>query len=75
MSGNDTGSVMLSAVPLAKALVVRGKGENPLRAATPVKDKAAVTARRVMIKIGSRIGALARRPATMLAALCSIGND
>src|SRR5882724_7311216 len=49
MSGSDTGFATSAAV-CAIASSIRRSGENPARAASPVSDKAAVKARRVMIK-------------------------
>jgi hypothetical protein len=74
MSGSNVGSVTLSVVLVARTSLIRRNGESPINAATPVHDRAVVTARRVMTKIGSRVGALARRPVAMLAALFQIGN-
>ena len=48
MSGSDTG-LATSAALCAIALVIRRSGDNPMRAASPVSDRAAVKARRVMI--------------------------
>src|ERR1700722_5569167 len=48
MSGSDTGLATSDAL-CAIASVIRRKGENPTRAASPVRDRAAVKARRVMI--------------------------
>src|SRR6476620_11964326 len=56
MSGNDCGFAT-SAALCAIASVIRRSGEKPARATRPVSDRAAVKARRVMIKVGSRIGA------------------
>src|SRR6266851_2473333 len=53
MSGNDCG-LATSAAPCAIACPIRRSGENPTRAASPVSDRAAVKARRVMIKVCSR---------------------
>src|SRR5262249_52256596 len=53
MSGSDCG-LATSAALSASASVIRRNGETPTRAASPVSDRAAVKARRVMIKIGSR---------------------
>src|SRR5438045_5752252 len=55
MSGNETGlatSVALCAI----ASVIRRSGEKPASRLSPVSDRAAVKARRVMIKVYSRIG-------------------
>jgi hypothetical protein len=49
MSGSETG-LATSVAPCAIALVIRRSGERPARAASPVSDRAAVKARRVMIK-------------------------
>ena len=49
MSGSETG-LATSAALCAIALVIRRSGEKPARAASPVSDRAAVKARRVMIK-------------------------
>src|SRR5258707_14852129 len=49
MSGSDTG-LATSAAPCAIASAIRRNGENPARAASPVSDRAAVKARRVIIK-------------------------
>src|SRR5215813_13163007 len=57
MSGSDCG-LATSAAVCAIASEIRRSGERPIRAARPVSDKAAVKARRVMIKVGSRIGAV-----------------
>src|SRR4029077_865473 len=57
MSGNDCGFAT-SAAPCAIACVIRRSGDKPARATRPVSDRAAVKARRVMIKVGSRVGAL-----------------
>src|SRR6202012_2702504 len=48
MSGSDTG-LATSAALCAIALPIRRSGEKPARAASPVSDRAAVKARRVMI--------------------------
>ena len=48
MSGSDTG-LATSEAPCAIALAIRRSGEKPARAASPVSDRAAVKARRVMI--------------------------
>src|ERR1700722_9877242 len=50
MSGSETG-LATSAALCAIAPVIRRKGENPMTAASPVSDRAAVKARRVMIKV------------------------
>src|SRR3954452_21512990 len=61
MSGSDTGFVTSAAVALcASASVSRRSGESPARAASPVKERAAVKARRVMINGLLRIGAGSR---------------
>ena len=52
MSGSDTGlatSAARRAAPCAKASPIRRSGDSPARAASPVSDRAAVKARRVMI--------------------------
>ena len=49
MSGNETGFATSDAL-WAIASAIRRSGENPARAASPVSDRAAVKARRVMIK-------------------------
>jgi hypothetical protein len=54
MSGNDTG-LATSAAPCAMASVISRSGEKPARAASPVSDRAAVKARRVIIKVCSRV--------------------
>ena len=48
MSGSDTGLATSEAL-CAIASAIRRSGENPARAASPVSDRAAVKARRVMI--------------------------
>src|ERR1700733_2578561 len=48
MSGSDTG-LATSAALCAIACPIRRNGESPIRAASPVSDRAAVKARRVMI--------------------------
>src|SRR6476619_1798099 len=48
MSGSDTGLATSDAL-CAIASAIRRSGENPARAASPVSDRAAVKARRVMI--------------------------
>src|SRR5450755_4253687 len=48
MSGSDIG-LETSEAPCAIASAIRRSGENPTRAASPVSDRAAVKARRVMI--------------------------
>src|SRR3954454_9586457 len=48
MSGSDTGLATSFAL-CAMASAIRRRGENPARAASPVSDRAAVKARRVMI--------------------------
>ena len=50
MSGSETG-LATSAALCAIASAIRRSGENPMRAASPVSDRAAVKARRVMIKV------------------------
>src|SRR3954452_14395054 len=58
MSGSDTGFATAAAVaPCASASAIRRSGENPARAARPVSDRAAVTARRVRINGLLQIGA------------------
>src|SRR3954454_6815666 len=58
MSGSDTGLATSAAVALcASASDSRRSGEKPARAARPVKDRAAVKARRVRINGLLRIGA------------------
>jgi len=49
MSGSETGLATSEAL-CAIAPVIRRSGEKPARAASPVRDRAAVKARRVMIK-------------------------
>jgi len=49
MSGSETGFATSDAL-CAIAPAIRRSGENPARAASPVSDRAAVKARRVMIK-------------------------
>src|SRR5689334_8401761 len=56
ISGSDIG-LATSAADCAIAAEMKRKGESPASAASPVNDKAAVKARRVMIKANSRIGA------------------
>src|SRR6476661_7115341 len=56
MSGNDCGFAT-SAAFCAIACVTSRSGDRPARAARPVSDRAAVKARRVMIKVNSRVGA------------------
>ena len=56
MSGSDCGFAT-SAALCAMASPVKRSGDKPTRAASPVSDRAAVEARRVMIKVNSRIGA------------------
>src|SRR5467141_1912063 len=48
MSGSDTGFATSDAL-CAIASAIRRSGENPARAASPVRDRAKVKARRVMI--------------------------
>ncbi|MGY3460988.1 hypothetical protein ACVWW5_006438 [Bradyrhizobium sp. LM3.4] len=55
MSGNDTGFAT-SVAACAIASEMNRSGENPATAASPVSDRIVVKARRVMIKVGSRIG-------------------
>src|SRR3954466_15978078 len=58
MSGSDTGLATSAAAALcASASPIRRKGDSPARAAKPVSDRAAVKARRVMIKGSLQIGA------------------
>src|ERR1700743_3829142 len=52
MSGSDTGFATSDA-PCAIALAIRRSGENPASAASPVNDRAAVKARRVINTAGS----------------------
>ena len=59
MSGSDMG-LATSAADCAIAVEMKRNGESPASAASPVNDKAAVKARRVMIKANSRIGASQR---------------
>src|SRR6185312_2697926 len=54
MSGSDTG-LATSAAVCAIAWEMNRHGESPASAASPVNDKAAVKARRVIIKAGSRL--------------------
>src|SRR5215831_4021655 len=56
MSGSDTG-LATSAADCAIAAEMKRNGDSPASAASPVNDRAAVKARRVMIKANSRIGA------------------
>src|ERR1700681_4482955 len=56
MSGSETG-LATSEAPCAIAYEISRSGESPARAASPVSDRAAVKARRVIIKGCSRIGA------------------
>src|ERR1700730_3939627 len=49
MSGSDTGFATSDAL-CAIASAIRSSGESPARAASPVSDRAAVKARRVIIK-------------------------
>src|SRR3984885_6136336 len=61
MSGSDTGFATSAAVALcASASDIRRSGESPARAASPVSDRAAVKARRVMINGLLQIGAGSR---------------
>src|SRR5947199_5853281 len=63
MSGNDTGLATSAAVaPCASASAIRRSGDNPARAASPVSDRAAVKARRVMINGLLLIGAIISPP-------------
>src|SRR6201995_3652583 len=55
MSGSETG-LATSAADCAMASVMNRSGESPAIAARPVSDSIVVKARRVMIKVGSRIG-------------------
>src|SRR5215813_13063544 len=55
MSGSDTGFAT-SAALCAMASAINRIGDRPAIAASPVNDRAAVKARRVMIKFGSRMG-------------------
>ena len=55
MSGSDTG-LATSAAACAMASEMNRSGESPASAASPVSDSIVVKARRVMIKVGSRIG-------------------
>ena len=50
-----------SAALCAMASVMNRSGDRPASAASPVIDRAAVKARRVMIKVGSRIGGSSAR--------------
>ncbi len=52
MSGSDCG-LATSAAPCAMASEISRSGEKPARAASPVSDRAAVKARRVIIKVCS----------------------
>src|SRR4030081_2927529 len=64
MSGSDTGFATSAAVAFcfcASASDIRRSGERPARAASPVSDRAAVKARRVMINGLLQIGAGSRR--------------
>src|SRR3954447_16669809 len=56
MSGNETGLATSGAL-WAKASATSRSGDNPDSAASPVNETSAVKARRVMIKVGSRIDA------------------
>src|SRR5712672_2958146 len=61
MSGSDTGLATSAAVAFcASASDIRRSGESPGRAASPVRDRAAVKARRVMINGLLQIGAGSR---------------
>src|SRR3978361_1089630 len=61
MSGSDTGLATSAAVALcANASDIRRNGERPARAASPVSDRAAVKARRVMINGLLQVGAGSR---------------
>ena len=57
MSGSDTGLATSAALLRHARRAISRSGEKPARAASPVSDRAAVKARRVMIKVCSRIGA------------------
>src|SRR3569833_3161704 len=59
MSGNDTGFAT-SAADWAIASEMNRSGESPASAASPVSDSIILKARRVMIKVGSRIGVVTR---------------
>src|SRR5437879_6041856 len=54
MSGSDTG-LATSAAACAMASEMNRSGESPASAASPVSDSIVLKARRVMIKVGSRI--------------------
>ena len=54
MSGSDCG-LATSEAPCASASEISRSGEKPARAASPVSERAAVKARRVMIKVNSRL--------------------
>ena len=54
MSGSDIG-LATSAALCAIASAIRRSGENPARAASPVSERAAVKARRVMIKVAPKL--------------------
>ena len=56
MSGSDTGLATSEAL-CAIASEISRSGESPASRLSPVSDRAAVKARRVMIKADSRIGA------------------
>jgi len=60
MSGNETG-LATSGAPWAKASAIGRSGDNPDSAANPVSEMNAVKARRVIIKVDSRIGAFGTR--------------
>src|SRR6185369_8907563 len=55
MSGSDTG-LATSAADCAMASEMNRSGDSPASAARPVSDSIVLKARRVMIKVGSRIG-------------------
>src|SRR6478735_11429100 len=57
MSGSDCG-LATSAAPCASAPEISRNGEKPASRPSPVSDRAAVKARRVMIKVCSRFGAV-----------------
>src|SRR3979490_363041 len=63
MSGSETGFATSEAL-CAIAFETRRSGESPARAASPVSDRAAVKARRVMINGLLQIGAGLRRNKT-----------
>jgi hypothetical protein len=62
MSGNETGLATSGAV-WAKASAINPSGDMPDNAASPVSEINAVKARRVIIKVDSRIGAFGTRKA------------